>query len=183
MPLALRAIETDPSCWTCYGTTAALLYERGEVVHAVKAQELVLDLMPEATEETTAHHAYQLLRKYRGAAKTLFSDAVIRTIVKRRVDAYQRCYAEGLARDSRLEGRVVARFVIGRDGAPVDVADDGSNLPDKQVIACVLAEVGRLRFPPREAGPLQAVTHPLVFSPPGAASGDAGQPQPTQASP
>jgi hypothetical protein len=181
MHLARRAIETDPSCWRCYGTIAALLYERGEVAYAVKAQELVLHLMPEATRATTAHLADQLLRQYRAAAKTLFSDAVIRTIVKRHGDAYQRCHAEGLARDPRLEGRVVARFVIGRDGAPVDVANDGSTLPDKQVVACVLAEVGRLRFPPREAGPVQAVTHVLVYSPPGVASGDAGQA--TQGSP
>jgi hypothetical protein len=166
MPLALQAIEADRSCWRCYGTLAAVLYENGEVANAVKSQELAIDLMPETTEEAVSHLAYEHLRRFRAAAKTLLSDAVIRTVLKRRVDGYQRCYTDGLARDPALQGRVVARFVIQRDGAPSNVADAGSTLPDRQVVECVLAEIRQLRFPPREAGAVQAVTHPLAFSPP-----------------
>jgi tetratricopeptide (TPR) repeat protein len=176
MPFALRAIETNRSCWRWYDTLASLLFDRGEPANAVKAQEIALHAMPEETGGDVSHAAYQRLRRYRAAAKTLFSDAVIRIIVKHRVDAYERCYADGLARDPRLEGRVVARFVVQPDGAPANVTDDGSTLPDKQVVACVLAEIAALRFPPRDGGAPQKVTHPLTFSPPSASG--AGQPAP-----
>jgi tetratricopeptide (TPR) repeat protein len=165
MPLVLRAIERDRSCWRCYETLAGLLVDRGDIKDAVKVQALALDLMPEATKSSVTDVSYRLLRNYRAAERTLLSEAVLRTILKRRGDAYKRCYQEGLGRDPKLEGQVMAYFILPSDGIPTKVADDGSTLPDKQVVACVLAEIGQLRFPSRASGAAQSVTYPLHFSP------------------
>src|SRR5262249_54034629 len=77
---------------------------------------------------------------------------------------FRACYEEGLRRNPNLAGRVVVRFVIGRDGSVSNVADGGSDLPDRQVVSCVLRAFYGLSFPQPEGG-VVTVTYPIVFSP------------------
>ncbi len=100
------------------------------MANAVKAQTFAVELMPEETSGPDVLLAYAMLRKYQAAQKTLFDDAVIRTVLRRREDAYQRCYTDALARDPKLQGSVVAGFVVGPGGAVSNVKDEGSTLPD-----------------------------------------------------
>jgi TonB family protein len=88
----------------------------------------------------------------------------IRAVVAEKKARFKACYERGLARDLSLEGTVVAKFVIGEDGAVSSAEEGGSTLPDDDVRACVLATIRGLRFPAPESGTV-AVTYPFEFNP------------------
>jgi hypothetical protein len=89
--------------------------------------------------------------------------AVIQQVVRAKFDVLRRCYEDGLRRDPELTGRVVVRFVIGRDGS-VTNSSGGGDIPDDQVQTCVAAAIGELVFPP-PAGGIVTVSYPFVFTP------------------
>lgn len=88
----------------------------------------------------------------------------IRRIVRQNHGSFRSCYEQGLGRNPSLEGRVSARFMIDRDGSVSNVANGGSDLPDSQVVDCVLRVYYRLSFPAPEGG-VVSVTYPLNFQP------------------
>jgi TonB family protein len=88
----------------------------------------------------------------------------IRAVVAEKKGLIKACYERGLARDLSLEGTVVAKFVIGEDGAVSSAEEGESTLPDDDVRACVLATIRGLRFPAPESGTV-AVTYPFEFNP------------------
>jgi Ca-activated chloride channel family protein len=88
---------------------------------------------------------------------------VFRRVVNERRPAMRRCYEAGLARDPKLRGRVVVRFVIDASGKVTRAVDGGSELPDAAVVACVVRVFATMKFP---SGPAPiSVTYPLVFEP------------------
>ena len=89
---------------------------------------------------------------------------VIQRIVRQNYGRFRQCYEQGLGRDPELAGRVAVRFVIGRDGTVVNVADGGSDLPDRSVVDCVSRAYYSLSFPQPEGG-IVTVVYPIVFSP------------------
>jgi hypothetical protein len=87
------------------------------------------------------------------------------------------CYLAGLAQNRELRGKVVVRFVIGRDGKTGPVllvtkeAEGTANPPklvtdmaDPKVSDCVLGVYRGLRFPPPEGG-IVTVVYPIEFAP------------------
>lgn len=86
--------------------------------------------------------------------------------VRRNFGRFRRCYEAGLLQNPTLEGRVVVRFVIGRDGSVTSAADAGSDLPHAGVRACVVRAFLGLSFPQPEGG-IITVTYPIVFTPDG----------------
>jgi Ca-activated chloride channel family protein len=92
------------------------------------------------------------------------SSEVVGAIVKRSEPELLHCYELGLERNPNLQGRVSARFVIGRDGTVHETRNGGSDLPDSRVVACVLATYGKLRFPKPERN-ISTVQSPLLFTP------------------
>src|SRR6185436_652256 len=58
----------------------------------------------------------------------------IRRVMRQNYGRFRGCYHRGLLRNPSLEGRVVLRFVIGRDGNVIDVRDGGSQLADDGVV-------------------------------------------------
>ncbi len=89
---------------------------------------------------------------------------VIQRVVRQNFGRFRMCYEQGLTRNPNLEGRVAARFVIGRDGAVSNVSDGGSDLADTAVTSCVLSAFYGVSFPPPEGG-VVTVTYPLLFTP------------------
>jgi hypothetical protein len=87
---------------------------------------------------------------------------IIQRIVRQHFPQMKRCYNTGLAANPKLEGRVVVRFVIGRDGNVLTAMDGDSDLPDKTVRACVVAAFQALSFPQPEGG-IVTVVYPVVF--------------------
>ncbi|MDX2051127.1 MAG: AgmX/PglI C-terminal domain-containing protein [Polyangiaceae bacterium] len=89
---------------------------------------------------------------------------VIQRIVRQNYGRFRMCFEQGLVRNPNLEGRVSVRFVIGRDGAVSNVANGGSDLPDSQVISCIVSAYYGLSFPQPEGG-IVTVVYPIMFSP------------------
>lgn len=88
---------------------------------------------------------------------------VIQRIIRQNYGRFRACYVRGLLRNPSLEGRVVARFVIARDGSVATSVNGGSNLPDASVIHCVVSSFRALAFPQPEGGTV-TVSYPLMFS-------------------
>jgi hypothetical protein len=89
---------------------------------------------------------------------------VIQRIVRQNFGRFRLCYENGLRSSPNLQGRVAARFVIGRDGAVSNVGNGGSDLPDPGVISCVVRAFYGLSFPQPEGG-IVTVTYPIIFTP------------------
>lgn len=76
---------------------------------------------------------------------------------------FRGCYEQGLADNPSLEGRVVIKFVIGRDGAVSASQDGGSDLASAPVIACAVRAMSTLSFPEPEGG-IVTVVYPFALS-------------------
>jgi hypothetical protein len=88
----------------------------------------------------------------------------IRRVIRDNFGAFELCYDAGLRHDPLLHGRVVVRLDIASGGAVALAADGGSDLPDPDVVACVVRAFGGLSFAPSDA-PAIHVVYPLVFFP------------------
>lgn len=88
---------------------------------------------------------------------------VIQRIVRQNFGRFRACYEIGLRTNPNLEGRVTARFVIGRDGAVSNVSASG-DLPDSQVRSCVASAFYGLSFPTPENG-IVTVSYPIMLTP------------------
>jgi hypothetical protein len=88
---------------------------------------------------------------------------VIQRIVRQNFGRFRNCYEGGLRANPNLEGRVVARFVIGSDGAVSNVSA-GGDLPDAQVKSCVASAFYGLSFPTPEGG-IVTVSYPIMLTP------------------
>ena len=88
---------------------------------------------------------------------------VITRIVRRNFGRMRHCYEMGLQTNPNLTGRVVVRFVIGRDGRVSNVNGNG-DLPNAAVINCVTRSFYGLSFPQPEGG-IVTVVYPIQFSP------------------
>lgn len=89
---------------------------------------------------------------------------LIQRVVRQRFELFRTCYEAGLGRDGKLTGRVIARFVITREGTVAKVSDGGSDIPDAQVRDCVLEKFGQLEFPKPEGG-IVTVVYPILLAP------------------
>jgi hypothetical protein len=90
---------------------------------------------------------------------------VIQRVVRQNFGRFRNCYEVGLRSNPNLEGRVTARFVIGRDGAVSNVSA-GGDLPDATVRSCVASAFYGLSFPAPDSG-IVTVTYPILLTPGG----------------
>jgi hypothetical protein len=88
---------------------------------------------------------------------------IIQRIVRQNFGRFRNCYEGGLRSNPNLEGRVVARFVIGSDGAVSNVSA-GGDLPDATVKSCVASAFYGLSFPKPEGG-IVTVSYPIMLTP------------------
>lgn len=89
---------------------------------------------------------------------------VIQRIVRQNNGRFRMCYEQGLRSNPGLTGRVTTKFVIGRDGAVSQAADGGSDLPNQEVVSCVVRSFNALSFPQPEGG-IATVIYPIVLTP------------------
>jgi len=88
---------------------------------------------------------------------------IIRRIVRQQIGRIRACYQQALNRSPQLSGRLVTRFVIGRDGKVSNAGVTGS-LGNAAVSRCVVRAISAMTFP-RPAGGIVTVSYPFVFSP------------------
>lgn len=89
---------------------------------------------------------------------------VIQRIVRRHLARFRYCYERGLLNDPKLQGRVIGRFVIAKDGSVSSVQTSG-DLPDDAVRECVRLVFAKLSFPAPDPTGIVTVSYPLVFKP------------------
>lgn len=89
---------------------------------------------------------------------------VIQRIVRQNFGRFRLCYEAGLRQNPSLTGRISTKFVIGRDGQVMQSQDSGSDMPDQQVVSCVVRSFSALSFPAPEGG-IATVTYPIVLTP------------------
>jgi hypothetical protein len=88
---------------------------------------------------------------------------IIQGIVRQNFGRFRLCYENGRKTDPELHGRVTTTFVIDPYGAVASTADGGSDLPDQDVVDCVVRGFGNLSFPAPEGG-VVSVRYPVQFS-------------------
>jgi hypothetical protein len=120
---------------------------------------------PDATATPPGH--------VRGGLKTA-SDNVsrdaIKHIVRRHFERFRLCYAEGLARDPHLAGRVAVRLVLDHHRRPTSVSSV-SDVGDSSVVTCVEATFQAMHFPAPSSDESASAVYLLVLTP----SPDAGE--------
>ena len=90
---------------------------------------------------------------------------VIQRIARQNFGRYRLCYENGLRSNPSLQGRVVVKYTIDRDGSVKGApTDGGSDLPDQGVVQCVIRAFQSLSYPEPEGG-IVTVTYPLIMSP------------------
>jgi hypothetical protein len=89
---------------------------------------------------------------------------VIQRIIHQNHGRFLLCYENGLRTSPGLMGRVVVKFVIGRDGSVVTAAEGESDMLGADVRACVVRAFMGLSFPQPEGG-IVTVVYPLLFTP------------------
>jgi hypothetical protein len=92
----------------------------------------------------------------------------IQRVVRQNMGRFRYCYERALDHNPGLQGRVVTKFLIARDGSVAFAADDPaeSNFPDPGVVSCIVRAFGALSFPDPEGGTV-TVVYPLSLSPSG----------------
>lgn len=89
---------------------------------------------------------------------------VIQSVVRIGFKHLRVCYEAGLGRDPKLQGKVLVRFIIERDGTVKDARDGGSDIPDMAVRDCVVNKFFGFKFPPTEGG-VVTVVYPIMLAP------------------
>lgn len=93
---------------------------------------------------------------------------VIQRIVRQNMGRFRYCYERALQGNPSLQGRVVTRFLIARDGSVAFSTEDTAetDMADPGVVSCIVRAFGALSFPQPEGGTV-TVIYPLSLSPAG----------------
>jgi hypothetical protein len=92
----------------------------------------------------------------------------IQRVVRQNMGRFRYCYERALDRNPALQGRVVTRFLIARNGSVGFSAQDEqeTEFPDPGVVSCIVQAFGNLSFPEPEGGTV-TVVYPLTLTPSG----------------
>ena len=91
--------------------------------------------------------------------------SVIDRVVRMRLNQVRACYERGLQLRPELAGKVVVKFVIGKDGTVSSLRMRSSTLGDETVEACIEKRMITMIFPEPTGGGTVVVSYPLVFVP------------------
>lgn len=97
------------------------------------------------------------------ATQGSLSQEAIQAVVQKRIASIKACYDNELAKNPKLQGKIVIQFTIGEDGSVVDASVKSSTMGSKEVEECVVRRFLRFTFPKPERGTV-TVEYPLVFS-------------------
>jgi hypothetical protein len=92
--------------------------------------------------------------------------AVVAKTVKANLGPVHRCYDDEVAKNPNLNGKLIVRWKIERDGTTKDVSAETDTVADPTLTGCVLDLVRTWRFPPPAGGTI-TVSFPFVFQPAG----------------
>jgi hypothetical protein len=87
----------------------------------------------------------------------------VQRVVRQHAGVLRGCYERGLFTNPTLAGRVSTKFLIDDTGAVASASNDGSDLPDPAVVACVVGAFRSMSFPAPDA--FVTVVYPVTFTP------------------
>ena len=90
---------------------------------------------------------------------------IVQRILRRHYGRFRACYQSGLAQNPNLQGRITLQLAIAKDGNTATAKSLNSDLPDADVVRCVVSAVRAVRYPKSNSGSVNVVSAPLVFSP------------------
>ncbi len=171
LDFALRCLAAIPCAGVPYrnvpqGTVATYWFERATSGIDVTGPELV------EVQEDQEQHAFRLGDTFGVRSAPVRVDDLtvvgqlpretVRRVVRAHFKGLEACYDHAAA--PNLNGKVMTKFVIQRDGTVSAVQDAGSDLHDAGVVSCVRGILKSLVFPTPEGGTV-AVVASLVFEP------------------
>jgi hypothetical protein len=90
--------------------------------------------------------------------------SLIDRVVKSHLAQIRYCYQRELAKNPKLFGKIVVKFVISKDGAVSSATTKSSTMKNPIVEQCVNARFLRMRFPKPKGGGIVIVSYPFVFN-------------------
>ena len=87
---------------------------------------------------------------------------IIKRIVRQNFRRMRQCYQRGLDANPNLSGKMTVELVIAPDGRVSSATSKDAQIPDAQVVDCVLLVMKSLAFPPSDGG--VTVRYPFAFS-------------------
>jgi hypothetical protein len=91
--------------------------------------------------------------------------SLIDEVIKRHMNQIRYCYQRELNKTPQLAGKVVIKFVIGKDGSVASAVVKSSTLRSAIVEECVVGRFLRMQFPSSPGGGIVIVSYPFQFSP------------------
>lgn len=88
---------------------------------------------------------------------------VIAEVIKKNLGQIRYCYERQLSSNRELYGKIMAKWVIGADGAVLDPKIDNSTMKSSMVEGCVLRRIASWKFPLPKGGTQVKVTYPFLF--------------------
>jgi hypothetical protein len=122
-----------------------------------------LDRVDDSHNRVAGSYTMRVLPKEVAAGFQLEPEAIQR-VVRQNFGRFKVCYDARLRVYPQLEGRVAVKFAIDRTGTVVMAADRGSDLPDAEVVSCIVRGFANLTFPPSADG-YATVVYALVLHP------------------
>jgi len=85
-------------------------------------------------------------------------------VVKQHLSQIRYCYQKELNRSPNLQGKIVIKFVIAKDGSVSHASVSGTTMNNEIVQNCLCSRFMRMTFPKPEGGGIVFVTYPFVFN-------------------
>ena len=85
-------------------------------------------------------------------------------VVKQHLAQIRYCYQKELNRNPDLQGKVVIKFVIAKDGSVSNTSVSGTTMNNPVVENCLCSRFMRMQFPKPDGGGIVFVTYPFVFN-------------------
>jgi hypothetical protein len=90
--------------------------------------------------------------------------SLIDRVVKSHLAQIRYCYQRELAKNPKLFGKIVVKFVIAKDGTVSSATTKSSTMNNPIVERCVNSRFMRMRFPKPKGGGIVIVSYPFVFN-------------------
>jgi len=91
--------------------------------------------------------------------------SLIEKVIRRHLNQIKYCYSRGLTKTPKLGGKIVVKYVIGKDGAVSSAVTKSSTMKSPAVVSCINGRFMRFKFPEPKGGGIVIVSYPFIFTP------------------
>lgn len=91
--------------------------------------------------------------------------SLIDAVIKRHMNQIRYCYQRELTKNPSLEGKIVVKFVIAKDGTVSKSSIKSSSMGNASVEGCITGRFMQFQFPEPKGGGIVIVSYPFIFSP------------------